>query len=206
MPWSPLITNIVTQGILDTELLDYYTALETDNLLDAKLDADSGTASNLKLSNVGIDANSAVDKASLDSAVSNLSSAISLKADKNGTAFTGIVTVPLATAPTHAVRFSQLDGYLKTSGGPVSNAITYNGTISSQYDLVTKGWVESITNTKADATATTNALASKAPIINAAFTGIPTASGTLDISDNSTKLATTEWVKDWVASQGFVVA
>ena len=202
MAWEAVITNIVTDADLTTELTNYGTVSYVDSQVGTKLDITDGTATNLKLSAVGTDPDSAIAKSNLDAEVSTLNSALTGKASLSGAAFTGAITVQTAVAGEQPVRLDQLGVYLEKTGGTITGPIAYADSPTLGTHLTNKTYVDGVAALKSDLTYVDSELADKADSADLA-TYMPLSGGTFsgvvdlvepNIIDDSSQAATTSFV------------
>jgi hypothetical protein len=215
MGWNVVIENIVT----DVELNAAISALKTDdvdglaatnNALAAKLNISNSTASNLLLSNISGAANAAISRQQLTDAVATINNSLTLKAALAGATFTGAVSVPDGTSNDHAVNLSQLNTKLDLSGGTVTGAISLSTAPSVGAHLTNKTYVDANLALKADITYVDSeigglldvgqpirvALDAKAPLASPTFSGLVQSTANIGANDNSSILATTQWVQN----------
>jgi hypothetical protein len=218
MGWNAVIENIVT----DAELTSAINALKTNDVdglaainndLATKLDIIGGTANGLLLTNVGSGSTAAISRQELTDATAIINQSIALKASLSAT-FVGTVIVPDGSANNHAVNLGQLNAKLNLSGGTVTGNISAGTAPSTGVHLTNKTYVDAniapkadltyvdseISNLLTDGQPVKEALDLKAPLANPTFTGSVQATVSIQTGDNSTKLATTQWVQTELAS------
>jgi len=142
MPWSPVITNIVTEPSLAVTLDAYVKETDNTTTLQSKLDRVGGIAQNLKLSGGSQASDDAASVLYVNTTVSSATTSITSKAPINNPTFTGTVIVPNGIGPTSAVNLSQLQGYLPLSGGTVTGLIKTSVAPVVGNDLTNKTYVD----------------------------------------------------------------
>lgn len=180
---SSLASNIVAVNTsIDQLSTDLYVALSSNvTVLSNEIDQlTTNTENNILVLNSALDANVASINAALaadEVRLDNLESVIDYKAFVDSPAFIGTPTAPTASPNNNSTRIATTQ-YVDSSASTITNYV--NGQISA---LATT-----------TATNLVNGLATKAGLSAPAFTGSPTAD-TPSASDNSTKLATTAYVR-----------
>lgn len=219
MGWNAVIENIVT----DVELTAAINALKTNDVdglakinndVATKLNIVGGVANGLLLTNIGSGQTAAISRQQLTDATATINASIALKASLAGATFSGAVIVPDGSSNNHAVNLGQLNTKLNLSGGTVTGNISASTAPSVGAHLTNKTYVDQHLALKADLTYVDSeisnlltegepvkeALDLKAPINNPTFTGTVQATVTIQQGDNSTKVATTQWVQTELAS------